>query len=120
MAIINCQHCNKRISDISPVCPHCGRHGTEQDDERTLELKRRSSRDRIYHLKMISYGVITLFMVAFGWYWWDTGGFQRRSGLGPLVLSGVVALAYLWIRFQLIRARKELKRLLKPRHSARL
>lgn len=120
MAIINCQHCNKRISDISPKCPHCGHLGAEQGDERELEIRRRSTRDRIYHLNMTSYAVISLFLVAFGWYWWETEGFQYKSSTGPLVLSGIAALAYLWIRLQLIRARRELRRILKPRQPARL
>ena len=111
MSIINCPNCNKKTSEISTRCPHCGFDRAGGDNERQQELKRREMRDRVYHLKMISYAVITLFLVAFGWYWWDTGGFQHRSSYGPLIMVTLVAIAYLAMRVLLFRARKKLRQL---------
>lgn len=111
MAIINCPYCNKRITELSSRCPHCGfeREGDE-GSERKIELKRRALRDRVYHLNMISYAVITLFLAAFGWYWWDSDGFQAPSSRGPVYLLALGTMAYLVIRVLLFRARKELRR----------
>jgi hypothetical protein len=110
MAIINCPGCNRKTSEISSRCPHCGFDRDTPDNDRLMELQRRRLRDRIYHLNMTSYAVITLFLAAFGWYWWDTGGFQHRSGTGPLILLGIAALGYLVIRMLLFAARKQMRR----------
>lgn len=111
MAIINCPNCKKQTSEISSRCPHCGFDREDDGNERQNELQRRMMRDRVYHLKMTSYGVITLFLAAFGWYWWDTLGFQHQSSFGPMLLLAVSALAYLVIRLLLFRAHKQLKKL---------
>ena len=66
-------------------------------------------RDRVYHLKMVSYLAITVFVAGFGWYWWDTRGFQQSSSTGPLILQGLAALAYVVIRGLLFAARRRLK-----------
>ena len=97
MAIINCAGCGKRISSISPICPHCGFQRGDASDEQLEEFTRRKLRDRIYHLKMISYVVMTVVVAAFGWYWLDTGGFQHRSGMGPLILFGIGAAVWFWM-----------------------
>jgi hypothetical protein len=83
---------------------------TEQDIE---VFKARRLRDRIYRLNMISYLVITVFVAAFGWYWWDSRGFVERPSAGPFILMGLAALAYLVVRaflFQNRRIQKELRR----------
>lgn len=74
----------------------------------------RKLRDKIYHLNMISYAVITVFVAAFAWYWKDTGGFQHQSSTGPFILMGLAAVAYILVRALLFRNRrkkKELRRL---------
>jgi hypothetical protein len=109
MAIINCPSCHRKTTELSSRCPHCGFQRGEEGDERQREIARRKMRDRVYHLNMTSYGVITLFLASFGWYWWDTSGFQQQSSYGPLFLLAVSALAYLAIRVLLFRARKQLK-----------
>ena len=73
----------------------------------------RRARDRIYHLNMISYSVLFAFAGAFGWYWWETSGFQQPSSKGPLILMGVTGIAYLVVRGFLLMARfrqKEMQR----------
>ncbi len=110
MAIINCPGCGKRTSEILSLCPHCGFDRGQVDEERQLELRRRILRDRVYHLKMTSYAVITVFLAAFGWYWWDTSGYQQQSSYGPIILLALGTVAYLAIRVLLFRARKQLKK----------
>jgi sulfite exporter TauE/SafE len=82
--------------------------------EEDLEVFRaRRLRDRIYRLNMISYAVITVFVGAFGWYWWDSKGFVQTPTAGPFVLMGLAAVAYLVVRAFLFRNRqiqKELRR----------
>lgn len=111
MAIINCPGCGKKTTELSSKCPHCGFERGEETNERAAELKRRELRDHVYHLKMISYVVITVFLAAFGWYWWDTGGFLNRSSNGPIIVLALTAMAYLAIRVLLFRSRKSLKQL---------
>ena len=111
MAIINCPNCKKKITELSSRCPHCGFERGGEDDERATELKRRKLRDQVYHLNMTSYAVITFFLAAFGWYWWDTGGFQHRSSIGPILLLVPSAAAYLAIRVFLFKARKRLRQI---------
>jgi hypothetical protein len=58
---------------------------------------------------MISYAVITAFVVAFGWYWRDSGGFEHQSSAGPFILMGLAAVAYLFIRGLLFSSRRRQK-----------
>ncbi|NNE06673.1 MAG: hypothetical protein HKN15_13205 [Xanthomonadales bacterium] len=109
MALINCPGCGKRVSAVLSMCPECGDVRDKNDSQQDAEIKRRMMRDRVYHLKMISYLAITVFVAGFGWYWWDTGGFQQSSSAGPLVLQGLAAVAYIVIRGLLFAARRRLK-----------
>jgi hypothetical protein len=112
MALINCSSCGKKISSLAPLCPHCGFQRGEVSEEQLHELQRRRLRDHIYHLKMTSYAVMTLFLAAFGWYWWESRDFQQQASAGPLALLAVGALAYLVIRYLLFRARRRMRQLL--------
>lgn len=109
MALINCPGCGERISDVLSMCPRCGHVRDGAESEEAAEFQRRKMRDRVYHLKMISYLAITIFVAGFGWYWWDTRGFQQSSSMGPLVVQGVAAVAYIAIRGMLFTARRRLK-----------
>ncbi len=93
------------------LCPHCGFQRGELAEEELKEFKRRKLRDRVYHLKMASYGCLTLFMGAFGWYWMDTGGFLYQSSIGPFILLGIGAAGYAVIRAYLFKFRVALKKL---------
>ena len=55
---------------------------------------------------MISYAVITVFIAAFSWYWWDSRGFSGASSVGPFILMGLAAIAYLVVRALLFRSRQ--------------
>ncbi len=112
MALINCPGCNERISDVTRMCPHCGVRRAELDETQLLEMRRRQLRDRVYHLKMTMYGVMSFFLIAFGWYWWESDDFQNPPTAGPLALLVLGGLAYLVLRFLLFRAKKALRSLL--------
>jgi len=81
--------------------------------EQLNEFRARKLRDRIYHLNMISYAVITVFVAAFGWYWSDSGGFEHGSSTVPFILMGIAAVAYLFIRVLLLRTGHRQRRLRK-------
>ena len=111
MSIINCPSCNERISSQAMLCLHCGFKRGEASEDELKEYRRRELRERIYRLKMASYGVLTLFLAAFAWYWMETQGFQYRSSMGPYILLAIGALAYLVIRLYLYKAKSALRRL---------
>ena len=116
MSIVSCAQCGKKISTEAPVCQHCGlQRGDENTDERQLVLRQRQIRDRIYHLKMTSYALMTVFLVGFGWYWWASSGFQVSSGSAPFILMGLCAMAYLLLRVLLFRAQRKQRQLKRTR-----
>ncbi len=115
MAIIACPECGKKISSHAPICSHCGFQKGEVSEEQLAVFQARKLRDRIYHLNMISYAVITAFVAAFGWYWWDSGGFEHQSSSGPFILMGLAAVAYLSVRVLLLRIRHRQKTLRKKK-----
>ena len=107
MSIIACPNCGKKISDKAPICAHCGFQSGEVTEEDLAVYSARRLRDRIYRLNMISYLVITIFVAAFGWYWWDSEGFVQPPTAGPFILMGLGAVAYLVVRGLLFRARQQ-------------
>lgn len=109
MAIITCPECGKKISSRAPICSYCGFQMGEVSEEQLAVFRARKLRDRIYHLNMISYAVISAFVSAFGWYWWDSGGFEHQSSAGPFILMGFAAVAYLLVRVLLFRNRHRQK-----------
>ena len=96
---------------MTMLCPHCGFQRGEVGEEEMKEHRRRKIRDKVYRLKMASYLVLTLFMVAFGWYWFDTQSFVYKSSTGPFVLFGIAAIAYLVIRIYLFKYKSALKKI---------
>lgn len=111
--ITNCPNCRKPMSSKAPLCPNCGFAMGEASPEALQEFQRRRMRERVYRLKMSSYLAISLFLAAFGWYWWDTAGFTRVSGTLPVLGIGVTTVAYLAIRALLFLAQRQLKSLLR-------
>ncbi len=109
--IVNCPNCRKPMSSKAPACPNCGFERGEVSDEQLEELARRRLRDRIYRLKMASYGAITLLLVAAGWYFYQTADLDLRPTAGPLVVVAVGAVAYVISRALLFKAKREYKRL---------
>ena len=113
MAIITCPECGKKFSSHAPICSQCGFQKGEVSEEQIEVFRARKLRDKVYHLNMISYAVITAFVAGFGWYWWDSAGFEHQSSAGPFILMGLAAVAYLFIRVLLFRARHRQKALRK-------
>ncbi len=111
MAIIKCPKCDSRISSQTRLCPQCGFQRSAVDEEAMREFRRRELRDRVYHLKMASYGVLTLLLAAFGWYWVETESFQYQSSMGPYVLFASGAAAYIIIRIFLFKSKLALRKI---------
>jgi len=109
MAIISCPECNKQISSRSAICSFCGFQLGEVSEADLEVFRARKLRDRIYRLNMASYGVITLFVAAFGWYWWDSRGFSQAASVGPFILMGIAATGYAVVRVLLFRSRQKRK-----------
>lgn len=106
MAIMDCPECGKKISSHASICSYCGFQLGEVSEQDLEIFRARKLRDRIYRLNMISYGVITVFVAAFGWYWWESKGFSQASATGPFIMMALSALAYLVVRSLLFRARQ--------------
>ena len=109
MSISSCPECGKKISSRAVICNYCGFQLGEVTEQDLQVFRARKLRDKLYRLNMISYAVITLFIAAFCWYWWDSRGFSRMSSLGPFVLMGIAAVAYVVVRVFLFRNRQALK-----------
>jgi len=106
MTIIACPECNKKISSQTAICTYCGFQSGEVTETDLAVFRARKLRDRIYRLNMASYAVITVFVAAFAWYWWDSRGFSGPSSVGPFILMGLAASAYLVVRALLFRSRR--------------
>lgn len=106
MSIIACPECNKNISSKAAICRNCGHQFGDVTEEDLAIFRARKLRDRIYRLNMISYLVITIFVAGFAWYWWASKGFSEPSSIGPFILMGLSAMAYLVVRVLLFRARQ--------------
>lgn len=109
MSIVFCQACGKKISDKVTLCGHCGFARGEVSDEQMAVFQQRKARDRIYHLNMASYAVISLFVAGFGWYWWESAGYTQPTSSGPFVLMAISALGYIVVRGLLFQAKRHLK-----------
>jgi len=106
MSLISCPECGKNISSRAVICNYCGFQLGEVTEDDLQVYRARKLRDRIYRLNMTSYAVITVFIGGFCWYWWDSRGFTQMSSIGPLILMGVAAVAYLVVRALLFRSRQ--------------
>ena len=109
MAIVNCPACSRKVSNVTAMCPYCGFKRGAESEAQLQELQRRKMRDQVYHLNMVSYVAITLFLVGFGWYWWASSGFRQPMSGGPFALLGLSTIGYLLIRILLFRARRKLR-----------
>jgi len=106
MTVIACPDCNRKISSRTAICSYCGYQLRDVTEADLAVFRARKLRGRIYRLSMTSYAVITVFIGAFGWYWWDSRGFSGVSSIGPFILMGLAAIAYLVVRALLFRSRQ--------------
>jgi hypothetical protein len=109
MSIIPCPDCGKKVSDKAVICRNCGFQLGDATEEDFEIFRARKLRDRIYRLNMVSYLVITLFILGFGWYWIDSEGFTTMSSAGPFIVMGLMAVAYIVVRGFLFQARSKQK-----------
>lgn len=115
MSIISCPQCGKKISSLVALCSFCGHQRGEVSKEQMLVYRQRRARNRVYHLNMLSYAVMALFLSTFGWYWWDSAGFGQPPSKGLLILMGLGAVAYLVVRGFLFMARHRQRELARSR-----
>jgi hypothetical protein len=83
MSIVACPKCNRKISSKAVICNYCGCQLGDVTEHDLEVFKARKLRDRIYRLNMTSYAVITLFIAAFCWFWWESRGFAVMPSPGP-------------------------------------
>jgi len=95
------------------MCLHCGHQRTGAVDEQSLVFRQRRMRDRIYHLRMTGYSVLAVILGAFGWFWWESAGFEQRTSAGPFILMGIGGLGYLVVRTLIYQAQRKQKELLR-------
>jgi polyferredoxin len=118
MAIVPCPECGNKMSSRAALCSRCGYTSGEVTEEQLEVMQLRRLRDKIYHLSMISYSIMAVFLAGFGWFWWSTGGFQHRPSAGPFIVMGLAGIAYFVIRallFQNQRKRKILRKKVRSR-----
>lgn len=73
MSVINCPSCGRRVSSKAPSCPFCSVNLRDVGDGSGAdEMRRRTRAKRSYQLQMHSYGAVTLTVVAFAWFWYET------------------------------------------------
>lgn len=110
MPIVPCPKCGNRVSSNAAICSNCGYERGEASDADRQKFQRRQLREYIYHLRMASYGVMAVVLLAFAWVWVATGGLQVRAGNnGPYYLMVGCAIAYLVVRALMFRARRRQK-----------
>ena len=115
MSLVACVQCGKQISSQALMCLHCGTVKSDITDDQQLTLNKRKIREKIYHLNMFSYAVMTVFGVGFAWYWVQSGGFFLPTGKGPFYVMGSMVLVYLGVRVMLVKAQREQRALNKIR-----
>ena len=106
MSLIACPDCGKKISSRAVMCSRCGFQLGEATEQDLAVYHARKLRDQRYRLNMFSYLAMTVFVGGFGWYWWESAGFQRPPSTGPLLLMGVGAVAYIVVRAFLFQNRR--------------
>ena len=116
MSIISCPECNRNRSSKTAICPFCGFESGEVTEADREVYRARKLRDRIYRLNMASYAVITVFVVGFGWFWLESGGYSQAPSYGPYTLMGISAVTYLVIRAMLFRCRQQRKAMREKRN----
>lgn len=110
MSIVSCPQCGKRISSLAPICGHCGHRSGETSEEDLQRFRERQLRKQIYRLNMATYTIMAFVLLAFGWYWAASNGFQSPVNTnGPYYLTGASAVAYVVVRFMSFRARRKRK-----------
>ena len=92
MALTNCPSCNKKISDKSPVCPHCDfaiGSASKEDIQRKQGLNKYKKQQRIQNQSLVA---MLLFIAGFGFMYWggtQPGDTQHNVALGMCIIGFV-------------------------------
>ena len=73
MAIVQCPACQKRISSLAKVCPHCGASLGEMTPERRAEMAQIKRQRHLSRAKSVSLMALVL-AFAGALSWWFSGG----------------------------------------------
>ena len=107
MSVVNCPNCDRRVSSRAKACPFCNFDLLDADSGLDAqEAKRRLYRKRSYQLQMHTYAAVTLTVLAFAWFWYETYLRDRPAPeLCVMLLAGGVIwylgarAVMLWLRF---------------------
>lgn len=92
MALVDCPSCNKKISDKSPSCPHCGfcvGEATSEDISRKQNLQKHLKSQKLQTQSMIA---MLMFVTGFGFMYWGgavPGDLQHNIAIGAAVIGFV-------------------------------
>ncbi len=104
MALINCPHCGKKISDQLEICNHCSTPLTNNISKATTDSQLKLNRmKRTYSLQMQAMAGVILFLVGiFLWYFVGQQGLNKLSHFIELALAAIGAVWYLVSRIRII------------------
>jgi hypothetical protein len=92
MALVDCPSCNKKISDKSPSCTHCGfsvAESTSEDLSRKQNLQKHLKSQKLQTQSMIA---MLMFVTGFGFMYWGgalPGDLQYNIAVGSAVIGFV-------------------------------
>ena len=103
MAIINCPSCGRRISNRAGQCPFCNFKLTDAGPGISAdEARRRQQRQQMYRLQMQTYAAVTLSVIGFAWFWYETYLIGRPAPPACLATLAVGVVWYLGARAWMI------------------
>ncbi|MFQ3234537.1 MAG: hypothetical protein ACI9C4_000088 [Paraglaciecola sp.] len=92
MALVDCPSCNKKISDKSPLCSHCGLsvgEPTSEDLSRKQNLQKHLESQKLQTQSMIA---MLMFVAGFGFMYWGgalPGDLQYNIAVGSAIIGFV-------------------------------
>jgi hypothetical protein len=100
MALIDCPACNKKISDRTKSCQHCGfavANASKEDLVRKQKMKIFNKKQSIQNQSMLA---MLMFVSGFGlWYW----GGEQPSDLQQNIAVGCSVVGFVWYVINRIR-----------------
>lgn len=69
MAIIHCPGCNRRISNMVRICPHCELPLGELTEQEIHKLEMRRWRKRVYQATNVTYLAMAAIIIGVLWWW---------------------------------------------------
>ena len=102
MAVINCPHCKKKISDKAKKCSHCNVSLTELDKDKLASLEKVNRIKQSQRLMNYSFIAMFLFCGGFLFMFWDNvtpGTWQHNAAMTSTVIGFIL---YIIIRVMLL------------------